>query len=72
MTHVTHAKNFGLKMNPFSQVFLMEAMWMYFLPAHKLLMEEIKKGTIGEVIHIEATLGFDLDLPRLLRSIKCY
>ena len=46
----------------------MEAMWMFFLPPHKRLREEIEKGTLGEVIHVNATLGFDLDLPRILRK----
>ncbi len=30
-------------------VFLMEAVWSRFLPAYVAIMEEIKKGSIGEV-----------------------
>lgn len=39
-------------------MFLMEAMWMRFLPAYKQAITRIKAGEIGEVKHMTASFGF--------------
>ncbi|WP_268122787.1 Gfo/Idh/MocA family protein [Roseivirga pacifica] len=39
-------------------MFLMEAMWMRFLPAYKQVITRIKAGEIGEVKHMTASFGF--------------
>ncbi|MCU0475429.1 MAG: Gfo/Idh/MocA family oxidoreductase [Anaerolineae bacterium] len=39
-------------------VFLMEAMWSRFLPAHQALAQLVKRGEIGEVRMIQASFGF--------------
>jgi len=38
-------------------VFLMEAMWMFFTPAFTILGEEINKGSIGEPLQIISSFG---------------
>jgi len=38
--------------------FLMEAMWMRFLPAYRQAIEVIKSGEIGEVKYMTASFGF--------------
>lgn len=35
----------------------MEAMWMFFIPAFKMLKEEIDKGAIGEPLQIISSFG---------------
>ena len=38
--------------------FLMEAMWMRFLPAYREAIEKVKSGIIGEVKYMTASFGF--------------
>lgn len=38
--------------------FLMEAMWMRFLPAYREAITRVKAGEIGEVKHMTASFGF--------------
>lgn len=38
--------------------FLMEAMWMRFLPAYRAAIEKVKSGAIGEVKYMTASFGF--------------
>lgn len=38
--------------------FLMEAMWMRFLPAYREAIMRVKAGEIGEVKHLTASFGF--------------
>ncbi len=38
--------------------FLMEAMWMRFLPAYRQAIEVVKSGEIGEVKYMTASFGF--------------
>ena len=38
------------------KVFLMEAMWSRFQPAHMKMKEEIKSGAIGNVVHVDANM----------------
>ncbi len=38
--------------------FLMEAMWMRFLPAYREAIEKVKTGVIGEVKYMTASFGF--------------
>lgn len=38
-------------------LFIMEAMWMFFTPAFTILREEINKGTIGEPLQIISSFG---------------
>lgn len=39
-------------------VFMMEAMWTRFLPAHKAMFEFVQHGGIGEVRMVQASFGF--------------
>ena len=41
-------------------VFLMEAMWSWYNPAHKKLKEELASGKIGEVFQVNVKFGADL------------
>jgi predicted dehydrogenase len=41
-------------------VFCGEAMWIRFMPAYKFLIQELKKGIIGEVQQITCSLGYDI------------
>ncbi|XP_054709563.1 trans-1,2-dihydrobenzene-1,2-diol dehydrogenase-like isoform X1 [Uloborus diversus] len=50
-------------------LFLMEAIWSRFLPSYKFLMELIRDGTIGDVVHIHASLGIPLiDRERIVKK----
>lgn len=49
-TAVAYAKEQG--------VFIMEAMWSYFLPAIKKAKEWVDLGKIGKILHTDATIGF--------------
>ncbi len=50
------------------KVFLMEAMWTRCAPQSAKLREEIAAGAIGKVIHVDATLGFDIKISRLFKK----
>nr|CAG4718707.1 unnamed protein product [Naegleria fowleri] len=39
-------------------LFLMEAMWTRFFPANRQMMQLIKNGEIGQITHINVSLGF--------------
>jgi predicted dehydrogenase len=41
-------------------LFLMEALWSRFLPAYRSLVDVVSSGRIGEVVLVEADLGFQL------------
>ena len=41
-------------------VYLMEAMWTYFLPAIQKARQWVKEGRIGHVLHIKADFGYPL------------
>lgn len=43
-----------------SGVFVMEALWSRFLPAHVRLRELVAQGAIGEVLSVDASFGFPL------------
>lgn len=40
-------------------VFFMEGMWSRFFPALQHVVDEVAKGTIGEVTHVKADFGFN-------------
>jgi len=40
------------------KLFLMEGIWTRFIPATQLLLELIQKGTIGDIISVNADFGF--------------
>lgn len=42
-------------------LFLMEAMWTYFLPAIKQAQDWVEQGKIGELKHIKADFGYPLE-----------
>ncbi len=42
------------------KVFCGEAMWIRFLPMYTAIMEQIKRGVIGNVRNITCSLGYDL------------
>ncbi len=50
-------------------LFIMEAIWVRFLPSIKLLKEIIQKGTIGEIRQIVASFG-NIVLPMYERRLK--
>jgi len=39
-------------------VLLMEALWTYFLPHYQFVLKELKHGTYGKLLKIEADFGF--------------
>jgi len=39
----------------------MEALWSRFLPSYEFVFDQIKKGVIGDVYHVDASLGFKVD-----------
>jgi|WetSurMetagenome_2_1015567.scaffolds.fasta_scaffold10567_2 predicted dehydrogenase len=41
-----------------NNVFLMEAMWTRFIPAIRKVLELIKSGAIGDIVHIKADFGY--------------
>lgn len=41
-----------------NKTFLMEGMWIRFLPSIRQLLELINKGTIGKVISVKASMGY--------------
>lgn len=38
----------------------MEAMWSRFTPAYQKVLEEIKSGTIGTVLNVQANFGIPI------------
>lgn len=67
--HVLVEKPFGLSANEARQVFdaasdagvfVMEALWSRFLPAHLKLRELVAEGAIGDVVGVHASFGFPL------------
>ncbi|KAJ6224179.1 hypothetical protein RDWZM_002724 [Blomia tropicalis] len=57
----SYAKNKGL--------FLMEALWSRFLPAYEFVMEQIKSGTIGRPLSVDASFG-EAGLDQVDRLVK--
>ena len=43
-------------------VLMMEAMWTHFLPATRYLVQEMKKGTFGPLLHADIKFGFPIAL----------
>ena len=43
-----------------SSVFVMEAMWTYFLPAVRKALEWVEQGRIGRIRHVKADFGYPL------------
>lgn len=39
-------------------LFLMEAVWTRFLPVYQRVLDVIEQGTIGDVVYVQADLGF--------------
>jgi dihydrodiol dehydrogenase / D-xylose 1-dehydrogenase (NADP) len=37
----------------------MEALWSRFLPSYEFIMDQLKQGVIGDVLHVTANLGFN-------------
>ncbi|OEK03006.1 hypothetical protein BFP97_16405 [Roseivirga sp. 4D4] len=65
--HVLCEKPMGISSDEISRMtqvakqsgkFLMEAMWMRFLPAYRKAIEVVKSGEIGEVKYMTASFGF--------------
>lgn len=49
-------------------VFLMEAMWTYFLPAIEKAVAWVTKGEIGELLHVRADFGYPITYDPNLRE----
>jgi len=39
----------------------MEAIWSRFLPSYEFVFDQIKKGVIGHIYHVNASLGFNIE-----------
>ncbi|KAK9686613.1 Oxidoreductase family, NAD-binding Rossmann fold [Popillia japonica] len=58
-----------LQLAKMKKLFLMEAVWSRCFPIYYQLEQEIEAGTIGDVIYINACLGFPLqDVPRCVNK----
>jgi predicted dehydrogenase len=44
-----------------NNVFLMEAMWTYFLPHYQYVLTLIKKKELGEIKHLKIDFGYDFE-----------
>ncbi len=53
-----------------NNVFLMEAMWMRFLPAIKEAVEMVKNGVIGDVLSLQADFCYRSQKPELSKVYK--
>ncbi len=53
-------------------IFLMEAMWTYFLPAIQKAVEWVKAGEIGELLHVRADFGYPLPYSPSLREYDAH
>lgn len=42
------------------KLFLMEGIWSRFLPSYVLARDALNRGVIGDVVHVEATLGLPM------------
>ncbi len=49
-------------------LFIMEALWIEFLPAYKKIKELIKSGVIGDIKNIKVSYGFDTNPERKKRK----
>lgn len=49
---------------------LMEAMWTYFLPHYKFVLNHIQKETFGKIVKIEADFGFQPEVDMSSRVFK--
>ncbi|MCR4898219.1 MAG: Gfo/Idh/MocA family oxidoreductase [Acholeplasmatales bacterium] len=49
-------------------LFIMEALWIEFLPAYKKIIEIIKSGKIGDLIDLSVSYGFDTNPDRKKRK----
>jgi len=39
----------------------MEAVWSRFLPSYEFAFDQIKKGVIGDIYHVDASLGYQVE-----------
>lgn len=53
-----------------NDVFLMEAMWTRFLPTMAWVREQVCKGEIGEIVHIESNYSFKSEFDPDARSFN--
>ena len=49
-------------------LFIMEALWIEFLPAYKKIKELLKSGVIGDIKNIKVSYGFDTNSERKKRK----
>jgi dihydrodiol dehydrogenase / D-xylose 1-dehydrogenase (NADP) len=49
------------------KLFLMEAMWSRFQPAHQKLREELKSGALGDVLYSHVEFGRVINSPRMTK-----
>ncbi|WP_371373607.1 Gfo/Idh/MocA family protein [Thalassotalea aquiviva] len=50
------------------QVYVMEAMWTYFLPAIKQAKQWVEEGRIGQVVQIDADFGYPIPYSKTQRE----
>ena len=51
-------------------ILLMEALWTYFLPHYRYVLDELKNGTFGNILKLEANFGFYREFDDLARLFK--
>ena len=51
-------------------LFIMEALWIEFLPAYKMIKEIINNGEIGNIKNIKVSYGFDTNPERKIRKFN--
>ncbi len=57
-----------LKLSEEKNVFCAEAMWIRYMPIYKFLHDKLREGIIGDVQHIECSLGYDIrDKERIVK-----
>nr|CAD7197741.1 unnamed protein product [Timema douglasi] len=54
------------------KLFLMEAIWSRFFPVYQLLRDELKAGTLGDVLQVIANFGIPIEAVERIKQVFVY